>query len=324
MILTLVGIFFSVTLIVGAVMYIIFKRLYSSERQIYKRVEDLSKPSTRKPDEKEVPFIIRQEVGSELPGVEHFLAKWNISKKLEKLLLQADSKLTVSKLIIQMMFFGIIGLIIGLLLKSIVFTLLLLLILGFFPVLIVYQQKVKRTKAFIRTFPDALDMMTSAIKAGHALNQSIHLVGTEAPDPVGIEFKITFERYNLGIDLKEALIEMIERVDSVDLKLFVTAILLQRETGGNLTEILDKISYTIRERFKLIGQIKTYTAQGRMSSWLLGTMPIAFVGIISVLNPEYLAPLFSDKIGHYLIALSVTLQIIGFIVIQKIVRISYK
>jgi tight adherence protein B len=305
-------------------MYIIFKRLYSSERQIYKRVEDLSKTSTRKPDEKEVPFIIRQEVGSELPGVEHFLAKWNISKKLEKLLLQADSKLTVSKLIIQMMFFGIIGLIIGLLLKSIVFTLLLLLILGFFPVLIVYQQKVKRTKAFIRTFPDALDMMTSAIKAGHALNQSIHLVGTEAPDPVGIEFKITFERYNLGIDLKEALIEMIERVDSVDLKLFVTAILLQRETGGNLTEILDKISYTIRERFKLIGQIKTYTAQGRMSSWLLGTMPIAFVGIISVLNPEYLAPLFSDKIGHYLIALSVTLQIIGFIVIQKIVRISYK
>jgi tight adherence protein B len=305
-------------------MYIIFKRLYSSERQIYKRFEDLSKTSTRKPDEKEVPFIIRQEVGSELPGVEHFLAKWNISKKLEKLLLQADSKLTVSKLIIQMMFFGIIGLIIGLLLKSIVFTLLLLLILGFFPVLIVYQQKVKRTKAFIRTFPDALDMMTSAIKAGHALNQAIHLVGTEATDPVGIEFKITFERYNLGIDLKEALIEMIERVDSVDLKLFVTAILLQRETGGNLTEILDKISYTIRERFKLIGQIKTYTAQGRMSSWLLGTMPIAFVGIISVLNPEYLAPLFSDKIGHYLIALSVTLQIIGFIVIQKIVRISYK
>lgn len=305
-------------------MYIIFKRLYSSERQIYKRVEGLSKTSTRKPDEKEVPFIIRQEVGSELPGVEHFLAKWNVSKKLEKLLLQADSKLTVSKLIIQMMFFGIIGLIIGLLLKSIVFTLLLLLILGFFPVLIVYQQKVKRTKAFIRTFPDALDMMTSAIKAGHALNQAIHLVGTEAADPVGIEFKITFERYNLGIDLKEALIEMIERVDSVDLKLFVTAILLQRETGGNLTEILDKISYTIRERFKLIGQIKTYTAQGRMSAWLLGTMPIAFVGIISVLNPEYLAPLFSDKIGHYLIALSVTLQIIGFIVIQKIVRISYK
>jgi tight adherence protein B len=313
-----------VALIIGAILYLIFKKLYSPERQISKRVEDLSKTSTRKLDEKEVPFIIREEIGSELPGVERFLARWNIAKKLEKLLRQADSKLTVSKLIIQMMFFGIIGMIAGLVLKSLIFTVLFLLVLGLFPVFIVWRQKVKRTKAFIRTFPDALDMMTSAIKAGHALNQSIHLVGTEAPDPVGIEFKITFERYNLGLDLKEALIELTERVDSIDLKLFVTAVLLQRETGGNLTEILDKISYTIRERFKLIGQIKTYTAQGRMSAWLLGTMPIVFVCIISVLNPEYLKPLFRDKIGHYLIALSSTLQVIGFIMIQKIVRISYK
>ena len=324
MIVTLLGIFLSIALVLGVILYLIFKKLYSPESKISKRLEDFTKTSTRKLDDKEVPFILRKEVPSELPVIERIFRKFNIGSKLEKLLFQADSKLTVSKLIIQMIFFGTIGMIVGLLLKSIVFTILFFMLLGFFPLLIVYQQKVKRTKAFTRTFPDALDMMTSALKAGHALNQALQLVGTEAPDPVGIEFKITFERYNLGLDLKEALIEMTDRVDSLDLKLFVTAILLQRETGGNLTEILDKISYTIRERFKLIGQIKTFTAQGRMSAWLLGTMPIAFVAIISVLNPQYLQPLFRDKIGHFLIGLYATLQIVGFIMIQRIVQIKYK
>jgi tight adherence protein B len=166
--------------------------------------------------------------------------------------------------------------------------------------------------------------MTSAIRAGHALNQALHLVGTEAPDPVGEEFKKTFEQYNLGLTLREVLLNMTERIDSLDLRLFVTAILLQRETGGNLTEILEKICYTIRERFKLIGQIKTYTAQGRMSAAILGTLPILFLIIISVMNPQYLTPLFQDKLGHYFLAAAVILQIIGFSVIRRIIRIKYQ
>ena len=128
-------------------------------------------------------------------------------------------------------------------------------------------------------------MMASAIRAGHAFNQAMQLVGNEAPDPVGTEFKRTYEQYNLGLNLKDVLLEMTDRMDSQDIKLFVTAILLQKETGGNLTEILDKISYTIRERFKLIGQIKTFTAQGRMSAGILGSLPMAFVLILSGLNP---------------------------------------
>src|SRR4030042_6530483 len=176
----------------------------------------------------------------------------------------------------------------------------------------------KRLKAFIREFPDALDMMTSAIRAGHALNQSLQLVGTEAPDPVGIEFKKTFEQYNLGLTLHDALYNLTERMNSLDLKLFVTAVLLQRETGGNLTEILETIGSTIRERFKLIGQIRTYTAQGRMSAWILGLLPIFFVLIISMLNPTYLQPLFKDPLGHFLIGIATFLQILGFVIIQKI------
>ena len=152
-----------------------------------------------------------------------------------------------------------------------------------------------RVKSFIREFPDAIEMMISALKAGHAFTQSMQMVGIEAPDPVGIEFKKTFEEHNLGRDLRESLLNLTERVPSLDLKLFVTAILLQRETGGNLTEILENISHTIRERFKLIGQMKIYTAQGRMSGLIIGSLPIVFVLIMSVLNPDYLKPLIQEN-----------------------------
>ncbi|MBN2200792.1 type II secretion system F family protein, partial [bacterium] len=172
--------------------------------------------------------------------------------------------------------------------------------------------------------PDTIDMMTSAIRAGHAFNQAMQLVGDEAPDPVGVEFKRTFEQHNLGLNMREALMNLTGRVDSLDLRLFVTSVLLQRETGGNLTEILEKISYTIRERFKLIGQIRTYTAQGRMSAWIVGTLPIAFVLIISTLNPGYLKPLVQDRLGQMFIGLSAFLQVAGFIIIRKVVQIKFQ
>ena len=136
--------------------------------------------------------------------------------------------------------------------------------------------------------------------------------------------KLQGQAINLGLDLRDALLNLANRVNSLDLQLFVTAILLQRETGGNLTEILENISYTIRERFKLIGQIRTYTAQGRMSGWILGLLPIIFVLVISILNPAYLTPLFKDPLGHKLIFASATLQIVGFYFIRKIVQIKYQ
>ncbi len=117
---------------------------------------------------------------------------------------------------------------------------------------------------------------------------------------------------------------MTERIESPDLKLFVTAILLQKETGGNLTEILEKISHTIRERFKLLGQIQTYTAQARMSGWILGLLPVIFVLVIMALHPDYLDPLFNDKLGHLLIVIAVFLQLVGFLIIRKIMNIKFE
>lgn len=323
MILSLVGIFLSVTLLIMGVSFIIYRRIHSAERQITKRIEEFSKDASKDKDAP-IPFIIRDDQLSEIPLFNRVLGKLNVSKKLGRLLEQAGSKMKVGDLVLLMIIFGVVGFLVSLIIGNVLLKIILILLLGSLPLLQVCSQRRNRLKAFIREFPDALDMMTSAIRAGHAFNQAMQLVGDEAPDPVGVEFKRTFEQHNLGLNLREALINLSQRLDSLDLKLFVTAVLLQRETGGNLTEILEKICYTIRERFKLIGQIKTYTAQGRMSGWLLGTLPIIFVLIISVLNPDYLTPLFKDKLGHYLIILAVFLQSSGFLIIRKIVRIKYQ
>ena len=323
MIIPLIILFASLTLLMLSVIYLINQRMNNQKRIISKRIEAYTKKTSQQKETK-IPFIIKDEQLSEIPWFNRFLEKLNFSKKLQALLEQAGSSIKVGELIMRMLLFALVGFLVTLILDSLILKVMMILILGSIPLFQIVMQSKSRLKAFIREFPDTIDMIKSAIQAGHAFNQAIQLVGNESPDPVGIEFKKTFEQYNLGISLREALLKLSERINSLDLKLFVTAVLLQRETGGNLTEILEKISYTIRERFKLMGQIKTYTAQGRMSAWIIGLLPIIFILLISILNPNYLTPLFHDKIGHYLILLAIFLQIIGFLMVRKIVRIKYQ
>lgn len=323
MIPTLIGIFISFLILISGIAWLIIRIQSRSDRNMTKRIKEFSEESHIKQEDL-IPGILRDDKLSKIPLLNRILKKLNVSKKLHRMLEQSGSTLKVGQLVLIICIMAMLGYLIGLKTPNPILKLALFISFGSLPVLLIQAQCKKRLKAFIHAFPDAIDMMVSAIKAGHAFNQAMKLVGDEAPDPVGIEFKKTFEQYNLGINLKEALLDLSERVDSLDLKLFVTSILLQRETGGNLTEILEKMSYTIRERFKLIGQIKTYTAQGRMSAWILGTLPIVFVLIISTLNPNYLEPLFHDKLGHYLIVIAATFQVIGFFFIQRIVRIKYQ
>jgi tight adherence protein B len=315
--------FVAMAMLFSGIAIYIYRRTSSPEAQIGKRVEEFSNIS-RQQSEGETPFIVRDQALSDIPALNRFLEKLSITKKIERLLMQANSKWTVGKLLLYSVALALLGFLLSLKINNYFLKAVFMAGLGSIPVLQVYIQKTNRLKAFIRAFPDSIDMMASAIRAGHAFNQAMQLVGNEAPDPVGSEFKRTYEQYNLGLNLKDVLMEMTERMDSLDLKLFVTAILLQKETGGNLTEILDKISYTIRERFKLIGQIKTYTAQGRMSAAILGTLPAAFVLVISGINPGYLTPLFHDPLGHNLIVIAVIMQLIGYSIIHRIVKIKYQ
>ncbi|MFX0136083.1 MAG: type II secretion system F family protein [Candidatus Hodarchaeota archaeon] len=317
----LAGVFVSITLLSIAIYLYYINHSQKSEQNIKRRLSDFSKKDE---DDTKIPFLIEDDQLSQIPLLNRILEKLQISKKLTHLLEQTDLSLKVGQLILIMMVFGMLGVVFTIKTGNLVLTLMSFILLSCLPLFYVHSRKARRLKSFILQFPDAIDMIISSLRAGHAFNKAMQLVSIEAPAPVGIEFRRAFEENSLGLSLQEVLNNLTQRVDSADLKLFVMAVLLQRETGGNLTEILEKISLTIRERFKLIGQIKTYTAQGRMSMWIIGFLPLSFALVVSVINPDYLKPLFSEPIGKLLLATAIFLQIVGFLIIKKIVQIKYQ
>jgi tight adherence protein B len=190
------------------------------------------------------------------------------------------------------------------------------------PSLYVDVKRRIRVKRFISHFPDALEMFARSLRAGHSFTGAIQLVCQEMPDPIGPEFRKVFDEQTRGIPLRQALVGMTDRVDSLDVKFFTTAVLIQRDTGGNLAEIIDKISYVIRERFRVQGQLKVFTAQARMSGTVLALLPVGVALLIGMMNPEYLRPLWVTKAGRIMIAVAVIMQLLGMLAIRRIIRIK--
>jgi tight adherence protein B len=188
--------------------------------------------------------------------------------------------------------------------------------------MVVLYKKHKRMRAFDEQFPDALDLMVNALRAGFALSGAIQLVADESPDPVGSEFRIVFEEQKLGLDIKQAMVNLTERLASTDIGYFTTAIIVQRDTGGNLAEVLEKISYVIRDRFRILGEVRTFTAQGRLSGLILAVLPVVMAVILSILSPGYFQILLDDRAGKMILTGAVVMQVLGFLAIRKIVNIK--
>ena len=195
------------------------------------------------------------------------------------------------------------------------------LFVGLLPVGWLSMRRKMRLKAFAKQLPDALELMARALRAGHSLAAGFNLVADEMTPPIGEEFKKVFEEQNLGIAMEDALNNMTNRVPNLDLKFFATAVILQRQTGGDLAEILDKIGYIIRERFKIWGQVQALTGEGRLSGVvLLGLPPLLFLAVYR-LNPDYVMPLFQDPLGRKMLFFGVVMQLFGALAIRKIVNI---
>ncbi len=190
------------------------------------------------------------------------------------------------------------------------------------PYWVLKFKKQRRLKKFEKQLPEALDLLARGLKAGHAFASGLQLVATEMDNPIGFEFFKTFKEYNHGLDLNTALLNLCHRMDLRDLRYFTTAVMIQRETGGNLTEILEKIASLIRERFKLRNQIKALTAEGRLSGWILMGMPPALAGIIFRLNPDYIRLLINHPLGQMMAMAAVVFQVLGMVCIHKIVSIK--
>jgi tight adherence protein B len=195
-------------------------------------------------------------------------------------------------------------------------------ITGFLPFLGLWFKRKRRLAAFGKQLPEALELISRALRAGHSLASGFKLVADESGPPISSEFERCYEAQNLGVPLEEAIEEMTNRVPNVDLRFFATAVILQRQTGGDLAEILDKIGHLVRERFKIWGQIQALTGEGRLSGVVLLALPPGLFVVMYYLNPNYSMTLFTDPMGHQMLIGAVIMQIVGALVIRKIVNIK--
>jgi tight adherence protein B len=196
-------------------------------------------------------------------------------------------------------------------------------LLGFLvPYAYASHRRTKRFQKFEEKFPEAIDTLARAVRAGHAFTTALEMIANETAEPVAGEFRQLYEEQKFGLPVRDALLNLADRIPLVDVKFFVTAVMLQRETGGNLAEILDNLSYVIRERFKILRQVRVHTAQGRLTMLLLMALPPTVVVVMLVLNRGFIEPLFTDPIGHALVVGGITLQTLGYFFIRRIVRIQ--
>jgi tight adherence protein B len=268
-------------------------------------------------------LLARNELMSEIPWLNRSLIELQAALQLKRMLDQADLHITPSRLL---MFSGMAG-ILGALAVSVVSPSILFMVGGGLvaasaPFLHLWWRRKKRFDQFLEHLPDALDLMSRGLSAGHAFSEALHMVAAEMPDPIASEFRKTYEEQNLGLSLKLALENLTERIPLLDLKMCVTAVLIQRETGGNLAEILEKVAYTIRERFRIMGDLKTLTTSSRLSAWLLCGLPIFVALAVTVMNPDYMAILWKDQRGHYMIGAAIVMQITGMLIVRKILDIK--
>jgi tight adherence protein B len=190
------------------------------------------------------------------------------------------------------------------------------------PTLFLKRRRSVRLKKFEEQFPEALDLLSRAIRAGHAFQTAMSMVASELKEPVGPEFKKTFEQQNFGLPLRDALNDLADRIDILDVRFFVTAVLIQRESGGNLAEILDNLAHVVRERFKILRQVRVHTAHGRFTGWVLLALPAALAVALFFINPDHMRLLFEQHLGQMMLLGAMVMQTIGFIWIRQVIKIE--
>jgi tight adherence protein B len=318
-ILIVIGIFI-VTLILLEGSYVTFRSIQNPERkEVLKRLRILS----FKEYENEDIDILRKNLLSEVQWLNQMLLSFRWTDKVNLFLQQADAQYTLGVYVLLSFLLASAGGLVGLLITSSRMVLILFaVLLGMIPFLYIYIKKKHRMEKFQRQLPEALDLIARALKAGHALTGGLRMVADELGDPIGTEFEKTLYEINFGVGIPEALKNLPNRVDCPDLRFFIISVILQRETGGNLAEILEKIAHLIRERFKLQGHIQVLSAEGKLSAVILIALPFVIAVALYVLNPGYIKTLVIDPIGKILILFALIMMTIGIFVMKRMVKIK--
>jgi len=265
----------------------------------------------------------RQKLFSEIPWLNRMLQKFKWPQNLDLLLNQAGIRHRPGLFILLSLVLAGIGYIAGSrILANILFSLLLAFILGTVPFIHIFSKRKKRMDKFQRQLPEALDLMARSLKAGHAFTGGMKMVADEMDDPIGAEFDKTLAEINFGVELQDALKNFSRRVDCPDLRFFVVSIIIQRETGGNLAELLENIARLVRERFKLHGRIRVLAAEGKFSAIILIALPFLVATALTIMNPGYIKVLLTDHLGNIMVGFALLMMILGIFVMKKLVVIK--
>jgi tight adherence protein B len=267
--------------------------------------------------------VLMQKLEGPLPGMDRFVSTTGAGKRMARLIEQSGVKTTPSAIgLLSLLIAAFAGLMTFLLMPQRFAPLIAAAVGGASPILWLLYKRSQRLKKFEEQFPEALDLLARAIRAGHALQTALGMAAEELPEPVGPEFKKTFDQQNFGLPLRDALNEMAARIGLLDVRFFVTAVLIQRDTGGNLSEILENLAHVVRERFKIRRQVRVHTAHGRFTGYVLLALPAALAIALSFLNPEHMQVLFRERVGQLMLIGAIVMQTIGFIWIRQVIKIE--
>ncbi len=297
----------------------VFGERRRARQRLQKRLANLS-DSSGKPT---VRTLVRERYLQDLRPFERRLESLRLNEWLSRAIEQSGHKILAYRLVLLSIALAVIGAIVGWVLTSSLLTALVVAVIaGYLPFIKIFRDRTKELEKFDDQLPDAIDIMRRAMQAGHPFSETLNLVAEDMEDPVSREFAITFADINYGNDVRRAMLGLLQRIPTVTVMALVTAILLQKETGGNLTENLENIGKVIRARYRFQRKVRTLSAEGRASAWVLALVPLGLFGVVSVTTPSYLPILLEEPVGQKMIGWAAVLALLGILWMRRIIRID--
>ncbi|KQW57297.1 type II secretion system F family protein [Variovorax sp. Root411] len=301
-------------------LYLLWRAYKGPEaRKIEKRLQAFSAAIDRTSQA----HLAKERMLSEVPWMQRMLLTLPRAHRLDRFILQAGLDWTVSSFLLAC---GVLGVLVffatmWMARQSALLALVAGIGAAMLPAIYLQRQRNRRLTRMEKQLPEALDLVTRALRAGHSFASGVQMIGDEMADPIASEFRMVADEVNFGVSLQQALTNLSERVPLTDLRYFVVAVLIQRDSGGNLTEVLSNLSRLIRDRLKLLARVRVLSSEGRLSAWILGLMPFALGGLMNMFNPEFMAPLWTDPIGQTVVKYMLALMLVGIVILRKIVKI---
>ena len=292
-----------------------------AQRRLNERLQGIS----QQPEEEAeaATLLVKVQHKGPLPAIDRMLGGTTRGSALGRWIDQSGMKASISGVLLVSTLLAVgLGLVAGLMAKA-SWAILVGGGIGFLlPFLVLKMKRARRMRAFEEQFPEGLDLISRALKAGHAFATGLKMVADEMPEPVGPEFRKTFDEQNFGLPMKDSLDNLAFRIPLLDVRFFATAVLIQRETGGNLSEILENLAHVVRERFKILRQVRVYTAHGRFTGYVLLALPAVLAIALMFINPEHMNLLFRERMGQMMLMGALVMQALGFLWIQQVIKIE--